>query len=342
MLKYILLIACLVFSVCPAGAQQLSGTLQKIKNSNIVIMGHRESSVPFSYYDMQQNVIGYAQDYSNLIVQALKQKLNLPDLRVKYIPITSQNRIPLLQNGTYDFECGSTTNNRERQKQVDFSNTFFITGAQLLVHKDSGINDFNDLYDKNVAVTFGTTSEIELNRLNDRENLKMRIISAQDHGDAMRMLETGRAVAFFIDDVLLAGEKAKARHPDEWVIVGTPLAYEAYGCMLRRGDKQFKQLLDEVIAQAQTSGVAREFYEKWFTGPIPPNGLNLKFELSDELRGTCRASGEPSAKKECHAEPGAVCKAGKPGVSIHVLTACMPEPAEEKWYATQGARLKGW
>lgn len=194
-------------------AEELDGTLKKIKDSGVITVGHRESSVPFSYYDNQQNVVGYSQDYSNLIVDAVKKQLNMPDLKVKLIPVTSQNRIPLLQNGTYDFECGSTTNNVERQKQADFSNTLFIVGTRLLVNKDSGIKDFADLKGKNVVVTSGTTSEALLNKMNDADKLDLRIISAKDHGDSFRTVESGRAVAFMIDDALLAGERAKSKSP---------------------------------------------------------------------------------------------------------------------------------
>lgn len=247
-------------------------------------MGHRESSVPFSYYDNNQKVVGYSQDYSNLIVDAVKKKLNMPDLQVKLIPITSQNRIPLLQNGTFDFECGSTTNNLERQKQAAFSNTIFVVGTRLLAKKDSGIKDFADLAGKNVVVTSGTTSEVILNKLNDEKNMKMRIISAKDHGDSFRTLESGRAVAFMMDDALLAGERAKAKQPDIWEIVAKPQTEEAYGCMLRKDDPQFKTLVDETISTAQKSGAAEKSFDRWFNQPIPPKNLNLKFTLSDEMK----------------------------------------------------------
>ncbi|AWH87701.1 glutamate/aspartate ABC transporter substrate-binding protein [Limnobaculum parvum] len=270
-------------------AEDLDGTLKKIKDTGVITVGHRESSVPFSYYDNQQNVVGYSQDYSNLIVDAVKKKLNLPNLQVKLIPITSQNRIPLLQNGTFDFECGSTTNNLERQKQVDFSNTLFVVGTRLLVKKDSGIKEFADLKDKNVAVTSGTTSETILNKLNDSDKLNLKIISAKDHGDAFRTMESGRAVAFMMDDALLAGERAKSKKPDQWEIVAKPQSYEAYGCMLRKDDAQFKKLMDETIAQAQTSGAAEKSYDKWFKQPIPPKNLNMNFELSEDMKKLFKA-----------------------------------------------------
>ncbi|EPF5871951.1 glutamate/aspartate ABC transporter substrate-binding protein [Morganella morganii] len=270
-------------------AEELTGTLKKINDNGVIIVGHRESSVPFSYYDNQQNVVGYSQDYSNHIVDAVKKTLNKPDLQVKLIPVTSQNRIPLLQNGTFDFECGSTTNNLARQQQAAFSNTIFVVGTRLLTGKDSGVKDFADLAGKNVVVTSGTTSEMLLNKLNDEKQMKMRIISAKDHGDAFRTLESGRAVAFMMDDALLAGERAKAKKPDNWVIVGTPQSEEAYGCMLRKDDPQFKALIDKTVSDAQTSGEAEKSYNRWFKQPIPPKNLNLNFELSDEMKGLFKA-----------------------------------------------------
>ena len=211
------------------------------------------------------------------------------DLQVKLIPITSQNRIPLLQNGTFDFECGSTTNNLERQQQAAFSNTIFVVGTRLLTKKGSDVKDFKDLAGKAVVVTSGTTSEVLLNKLNEKDKMDMRIISAKDHGDSFRTLESGRAVAFMMDDALLAGERAKAKKPDQWDIVGTPQSQEAYGCMLRKNDPAFKALLDETIASAQTSGVAEKSFDRWFKNPIPPKNLNLNFSLSDEMKALFKA-----------------------------------------------------
>lgn len=266
-----------------ANAQELTGTLAKIKDSGVIVVGHRESSVPFSYYDNDQNIIGYSQDYSNLIVDAVKKELNMPNLQVKYLPVTSKTRIQLLNNYTYDFECGSTTNNLERQKVVDFSDTIFIIGTRFLVKKDSGINSIDDLKGKNVVTTAGTTSEIRLNQINSKNNLNMRIVTPKDHGDAFKALETGRAAAFLMDDALLAGERSRAIDPTQWVIVGEPLSYEAYACMIRKGDEQFKQLIDKTIAQAQTSGEALESYNRWFTQPVPPRGVNMDLEISPKM-----------------------------------------------------------
>lgn len=267
-----------------ADAQQQTHTLEKIAKNGVIVVGHRESSVPFSYYDNQQKVVGYSQDYSDAIVAAIKKKLNKPDLQVKMLPVTSQNRIPLLQNGTYDFECGSTTNNIERQKQASFSNSIFVVGTRLLVKKGGAIKDFADLKGKTVVVTSGTTSEILLNKLNNEQKMGMRIVSAKDHGDSFRTLESGRAVAFMMDDALLAGERAKAKKPSEWEILGTPQSREAYGCMLRKGDSEFKKLMDDTIVQAQTSGEAAKWFDKWFKQPVPPKNMTMDFDLSDDMK----------------------------------------------------------
>jgi glutamate/aspartate transport system substrate-binding protein len=265
-------------------ADDLTGTLKKIKDAGSISVGHRESSIPFSYYDDQNQVVGYSEDLVTMVIDAVKQKLEMPNLQVRMTPVTSQNRIPLVQNGTIDIEAGSTTNNLERQQQVAFSNTMFIIGTRLLVKKDSGIQDFPDLKGKNVVVTAGTTSERLIRELNQKQDMKMNIISAKDHGESFLTLQSGRAVAFMLDDALLAGERAKAKRPDDWVIVGTPQSKEAYGMMIPKGDDQFKALVDEAIAKAETSGEAAKLYQKWFLSPIPPKGLNLNLPLSDDMK----------------------------------------------------------
>ena len=276
---------CLVAAAPGAwGADQLTGTLKKIKDAGFISVGHRESSIPFSYYDDKNQVVGYSQDLVMMVIEAVKKKLNLPNLEVKLIPVTSQNRIPLIQNGTIDIESGSTTNNLERQQQVSFSDTMFIIGTRLLVKKDSGIKDFADLKGKNVVVTAGTTSERLIREMNEKNKMGMNVISAKDHGESFLTLQSGRVVAFMLDDALLAGERAKARKPEDWVIVGTPQSKEAYGMMMPKGDDDFKKLVDETIAQAETSGEAAKLYQKWFQSPIPPKGLNLDLPLSDEMK----------------------------------------------------------
>ena len=268
----------------PAGAVELTGTLKKVKESGTITLGHRESSIPFSYYDDQQHVIGYSQEIMLHAVDAVKKDLGLAKLNVKLLPVTSQNRIPLVENGTVDLECGSTTNNLERQKQVDFSTTIFVIGTRLLVRKDSGIKGFPDLAGKNVVTTAGTTSERLLRKYNEDHKLGMKIISAKDHGESFLTLETGRAAGFMMDDALLYGELAKAKRPGDWVVVGTPMSREAYGCMLRKGDAPFKKVVDAAITRLMTSGEAAKIYEKWFQKPVPPKGLNLNFPLSDDMK----------------------------------------------------------
>jgi glutamate/aspartate transport system substrate-binding protein len=268
----------------PAAAQELTGTLKKVKESGTITLGHRESSIPFSYYDDKQNVIGYSYEFQMKVVEAVKRELGLSGLQVKMNPVTSQNRIPLVQNGTVDIECGSTTNNLERQKQVSFSTTIFVVGTRLLVKKDSGIKDFPDLAGKNVVTTAGTTSERLLRKLNEDKKMGLNIISAKDHGESFLTLETGRAVAFMMDDALLYGELAKARKPGDWAVVGTPQSREAYGCMLRKDDAPFKKLVDGAIGKIMTSGEAEKIYAKWFLNPVPPKGLNLNFPLSEDMK----------------------------------------------------------
>ncbi|WP_158904966.1 glutamate/aspartate ABC transporter substrate-binding protein [Burkholderia sp. L27(2015)] len=268
---------------------QSSDTLKKIKETGVISLGHRESSIPFSYYDDKQNVVGYSQDMAMKIVEAVKVKLAMPDLKVKLTPVTSQNRIPLVQNGTIDLECGSTTHDAERAKQVGFTDTIFVIGTRLMAKKESGIKDFADLKGKTVVTTAGTTSERILRKLNQDQNLGMSIISAKDHGESFLTLSTGRAVAFMMDDALLAGERAKANDPADFLIVGTPQSKESYGCMMRKDDPEFKKVADDAIAKVQTSGEADAIYKKWFMTPIPPKGLNLNFPESDDMKALFKA-----------------------------------------------------
>ena len=267
----------------PAFSQEAS-TLKKIKDTGVITLGHRESSIPFSYYDDKQQVIGYSQEIMLKAVEAIKADQKLAKLEVKLMPVTSANRITLIQNGTIDIECGSTTNNSERQKQVAFSNTIFVIGTKLMVKKDSGIKDFPDLAGKNVVTTAGTTSERLLRKMNEDKKMNMSVISAKDHGESFLTLETGRAVAFMMDDALLYGEMAKAKRATDWAVVGTAQSKEAYGCMLRKDDASFKKVVDKEIASLMTSGEAEKIYKKWFMNPIPPKGLNLNMELSDEMK----------------------------------------------------------
>ena len=273
----------------PTVAQELTGTLKKIKETGAITLGHRESSIPFSYYDEKQQVIGYSQEMMLKAVDAIKSELKMPKLEIKLMPVTSANRITLVQNGSVDLECGSTTNNTERQKQVSFSTTIFIIGTRLMTKTNSGINDFPDLAGKNVVTTAGTTSERLLRKMNEDKQMKMNVISAKDHGEAFLTLETGRAVAFMMDDALLYGEMAKAKRPADWTVVGTPQSFEAYGCMLRKDDPAFKKVVDGALTKVMTSGEAEKIYTKWFLQPIPPKGLNLNFPLSEPMKKLYKA-----------------------------------------------------
>lgn len=280
----------LAFSL-PSWAQTAeSPTVKKIRETGTIVLGHRESSIPFSYYDDQQQVVGYSQELMLKVVEAIKPELRLSaPLQVKLLPVTSSNRIPLVQNGSVDLECGSTTNNLERQKQVAFSTNFFVIGTRLLTKKTSGVADFADLAGKNVVTTAGTTSERLLRRLNEEKQMKMNLISAKDHGEAFLTLETGRVVAFMMDDALLYGEMAKAKRPGDWLVVGTPQSREAYACMLRKDDPGFKKLVDAALARLVTTGEAEKIYRKWFLNPIPPKGLNLDMPLSDAMKALYKA-----------------------------------------------------
>ncbi|GAB7126368.1 glutamate/aspartate ABC transporter substrate-binding protein [Silvimonas sp. JCM 19000] len=267
-----------------AHAEELTGTLKKVKDSGEIVLGVRDSSIPFAYYDNTQKPIGYSMDLANKIVDNVKKTLNMPNLNVRYNLVTSQTRIPLVQNGTVDFECGSTTNNLERQKQVAFSVGIFEIGTRLLTNKKSGIKDFSDLAGKNVVTTAGTTSERLIKAMNADKKMNMNIISAKDHGESFLMLESGRAVAFMMDDALLAGEMAKAKNPADWTITGKSQSYEIYGCSMRKDDPQFKKVVDDALKATFKSGEVNKMYTKWFQQPIPPKNLNLNFQMSDELK----------------------------------------------------------
>ncbi|MEJ8674423.1 glutamate/aspartate ABC transporter substrate-binding protein [Chromobacterium amazonense] len=268
----------------PASAAELTGTLKKIKESGVIVLGNRDSSIPFSYYDNNQKPIGYSVDLANKVVDEVKKELKMPNLQVRYNLVTSQTRIPLVQNGTVDLECGSTTNNAERGKQVAFSVGIFEIGTRLLTAKTSGIKDFPDLKGKNVVTTAGTTSERLIKAMNASKNLGMNVISAKDHGESFLMLESGRAAAFMMDDALLYGEMAKAKNPANWTVTGKSQSYEIYGCMLRKDDPAFKKVVDTALTNTFKSGEINKIYAKWFTSPVPPKGLNLNFPMSDELK----------------------------------------------------------
>ncbi len=288
-MKKILLTGCtlglLLGAHAHANQAPLDGTLGKIANAKSITLGYRDASVPFSYVgDHSGKPMGYSVDLASKIVERIQQKTGVADLKVKYNLVTSQTRIPLVQNGTVDLECGSTGVTAERQKQVAFSYGFIYVKGQLLTAKDSGIKGFADLRGKNVVTTAGTTNERFLKRYSAEHKSNMFVISAKDHGEAFKMLETGRAAAFYMDDALLYGERAKARDPHNWVVVGEEQSREIYSCMVRKDDPQFLAVVNETLGDLYRSGEINGIYQRWFEQPIPPKGLNLEFPMTSELK----------------------------------------------------------
>jgi glutamate/aspartate transport system substrate-binding protein len=218
------------------------------------------------------------------VLERIKSELKMPDLKSRVMPFTAQNRIPLIQNGTLDFECSSTTNNLERQQQVAFSNSIFVIGSRMITAKDSGIKDFEDLKGKNVATTAGTTSERLINKINESKGLGINVIAARENTQAFLAVESGRAVAFMMDDAILYGERAKSKSPEKWVVVGTPQSREVYGCMMRKDDAPFKKLVDDALTDLMKTGEINKIYKKWFEEPIPPRGTVLAFPLSEDMK----------------------------------------------------------
>jgi len=268
-----------------AHAEDLTGTLKSVKETGSITIGYREYSMPFSYLDDNQKPIGFAVDICNKIVDAVKKELKLDKLEVKLEPVTSSNRIPLLANGTIDLECGSTTNNAERQKQIAFTNTHFLTASRYVFKKSSNIGSIDELKGKSVVSTAGTTNIKQLTEANAARHLAVNIIPAKDNAEAFLMVETDRAAAFVMDDILLAGLVAGSKDPSIYAIskdaFSTP---EPYGIMLRKDDPAFKKLVDAVTAEIYTSGEGQKLYDKWFTSTIPPKGLNLNTPISPELK----------------------------------------------------------
>jgi glutamate/aspartate transport system substrate-binding protein len=268
-----------------ASAQELTGTLKNIKETGAITLGFRDSSIPFSYLDDNQKPIGYAMDICYKIVDAVKKELKLDKLEVKLNPVTSSTRIPLLANGTIDLECGSTTNNTERQKQISYTNTHFLTASRFVSKKASNIKSIDDLKGKPVVSTSGTTNIKQLTEANAARNLNINIIPAKDHAEAFLMVETDRAVAFVMDDILLASLVAGSKEPSAYVISTDAFSKpEPYGIMLRKDDPAFKKVVDGATAQLYTSGEGGKIYDKWFMAKIPPKGLNLNVPMGPELK----------------------------------------------------------
>ena len=268
-----------------AGAQELTGTLKNIKETGAITLGFRDSSIPFSYLDDNQKPIGYAMDICYKIVDAVKKELKLDKLEVKLNPVTSSTRIPLLANGTIDLECGSTTNNTERQKQIAYTNTHFLTASRFVSKKSSNIKSIDDLKGKPVVSTSGTTNIKQLTEANAARSLNVNIIPAKDHAEAFLMVETDRAVAFVMDDILLASLVAGSKEPGAYVISTDAFSKpEPYGIMLRKDDPAFKKVADAATAALYQSPEGTKIYEKWFMQKIPPKGLNLNVPIGPEQK----------------------------------------------------------
>lgn len=266
-------------------AEDLGSTLNKIKADGVIVVGFRESSVPWAYVDSNSNqVVGYARDITLQVVDAIKKKLDMPDLQLRSIPITAQNRISLMQNGTLDLECNSTTNNAERRRQVAFSTTIAVTETQLLTRKDSGIKSLKDLDGKSVVVTAGSTSERFMRRYVQEHNLKTNVVSARDHSQSFIMLQTNRAAAFFMDRDVLAALLSKARDADQYALTGEMPTKENLACMMRKDDPQFKALVDETITQLHLDGETARLYTTWFLEPIAPDGVVLNTPMSESMK----------------------------------------------------------
>ncbi|HEV7617368.1 MAG TPA: transporter substrate-binding domain-containing protein [Burkholderiaceae bacterium] len=284
--KLITVLICtgLVAGVAQAQAQALTGTLKKIKDTGSITVGHRESSIPFSYLDDKQQPIGYAMDLCMKVVDAVKSELKMPNLKVNLQPVTSSNRIPLLQNGTIDMECGSTTNSVARQQQVAFGPTYFVINVTAAVKKNSNVNAMADLNGKTVSTTSGTTSVPLLKAYKKTENTQVNEIYGKDHAESFLLMADDRAAAFVMDDILLAGQIANAKRPADYKILPESLRQEPYSMMLRKDDPQFKALVDKTIGNVMKSGEIEKIYAKWFTSPIPPKGINLNFPMTPPLR----------------------------------------------------------
>jgi ABC-type amino acid transport substrate-binding protein len=293
-MKLSALMAAVLLTVAATGAQA-ADTLAKIAESGKITLAYRESSVPFSYLDGPNKPIGFSVELSNAVVEAVKKKLNKPNLQVALMPVTSQNRIPLIQNGTIDLECGSTTNNSARGKDVAFAVNHFYTGTRLLTKKSAKIKNYADLAKKTVASTTGTTNALVMRKYNTEKNLDMDIVLGKDHADAFLLVESDRAVAFAMDDILLFGLIANAKNPAEFEVVGDALQVEPYACMLPKDDPAFKKVVDDTIVGLMKSGEFEKMYTKWFMSPIAPKNVPLNLPMSPQLRDNIKAPSDKPA-----------------------------------------------
>ena len=261
-------------------ADDLTGTLKKIKDSGSMTLGYREASVPFSYLQADGTPVGYGYEVCNRIADAVKKDLNMPNLKINYQPVTSANRIPLIQNGTVDIECGSTTNSKKRQEQAAFGTNYFGIQVTAAVWKDGPIKTLKDLAGKNVAVTSGTTTVELLKKFEKDNNITIRLLKTKNFAEAMKLVANKRADAFVIDDVLLAGQISTLPNPDVFKIIDESLSTEPYAPMFRKDDPQFKALVDKTITGMIKDGSLAKLYSKWFESPIPPKNVNLNFPMN--------------------------------------------------------------
>ena len=282
--------------VAPMGAwAQAGGTLDTVKASGVITVAYRDSSIPFSYLGADAQPTGFGWEICGRIVEQVRKATGRADLKVATQSVTSQNRIPLLANGTVDIECGSTTNNSERAKQVSFAINYFYTGTRLLVKSSSPIKSFADLKGRKVVSTTGTTNFQVMRKLNAEKQLGFELISAKDHAESALLVQSDRADAFAMDDILLYGLRASAINPAELAVVGDAVQVEPYAIMLRKDDPAFKQLVDATLTQLMKSGEFETLYKKWFQSPIPPKGINLNAPMSRELQDNLKTLSDKPA-----------------------------------------------
>ncbi|MEC8575852.1 MAG: amino acid ABC transporter substrate-binding protein [Pseudomonadota bacterium] len=265
-MKLLKTVAALAFALAlaaPASAQGRTGTLAKIDASGEIVIGHRESSVPFAYLDENQKPVGYSIDLCMKVVEAVSAELG-KELSVKYVPVNPKTRIALMANGTIDLECGSTTNNLTRQEQVEYLPTTFITGTKLMVRKDSGISSVADLDGKAVALAQGTTNERAVKAAIEELGLDVKVLPVRDHAEGMLSLETDRVDVYATDHILLFGLIAKSKTPDAFAVVGDFLSFDPYALMVRRDDSAFELIGKKALAEVFRSGEINGIYAKWF------------------------------------------------------------------------------
>ena len=270
-------------------------TLQKVADANRISVSYREASVPFSYLIGSKTAIGFSVELTEAVIDDVRKKIKKPNLEVNTMAVTSQNRIPLMVNGTIDLECGSTTNNSTRAKDVTFSTNIFYTGTRLLTKKDSGIKNYADLAGKTVASTTGTTNAQVIRKYSADKKLDMQIVLGKDHDDSLLLVENDRAKAFAMDDILLFGLRANSKNPAALEVVGDSIQVEPYACFMRKDDPEFKKLVDGTLARLIKTGEFNRLYTKWFMSPIPPKGVNLNLPMSAELKDNLKAMSDKPA-----------------------------------------------